>query len=419
MSNDDNDEEREFYVTTYCNFAHSLADGEAMGEEGDEEWHECDWLSPTKLRIERDFGANAVEGSMTEFYPGEMEALENDDEAALERLYQIHAPGPKCWYCDGTGSITVVEGLDDSHGNLNQEPCPVCDGEPAKNGFMMPYVPFGGTWFLARWHEHNEGHHVLLARSHRQLRGLVAALLAKEPWAEIKECWVVELVAPSRRLQRAYAKSTAEAIEASFWMWIAGHCHDLHDKGEALPSPLAMCTEYKAKDPEDTETKDWDSRHSYCANCNHGVRVEGRDATAWYRERRDAYLKVVGAEQEEQRRRYKPRTARVPSKARVAGDDEKLWYVSECFGHHSDGTRFEEFDPAEEGHVGHAARNPPLLWFRKINAVSLGEFEAMAAEVQAKIEAARAKARKVDEERDEREARHRLKRFLAVTGGAR
>lgn len=91
MSND-NDEEHEFYVTTYCNFAHRLSDGQALGEEGDDEWHECDALSPTKLRIERDFGANAVEGSMTEFYPGEMEALENDETETLERIYWRHAP---------------------------------------------------------------------------------------------------------------------------------------------------------------------------------------------------------------------------------------------------------------------------------------------------------------------------------------
>jgi hypothetical protein len=414
VSNDDNAEEREFYVTTYCNFAHSLADGEAMGEEGDEEWHECDWLSPTKLRIERDFGANAVEGSMREFYPGEMDALENDDEAALERIYQRHAPGPKCWYCDGTGAVTVVEGIDASHGNLNQEPCPVCDGEPAKHGFMMPYVPFEGVWYLARWYEHNEGHHVLLARSHRQLREMVAALVAKEPWAEVKEVWVVELLAPSRKLQRAYAASTGAAIETYFWQWVAGHCHDLHDKGKDLPRPLVMCTEYKGRDPDDAH--EWDTRHSYCANCVNGVRVDGRDATEWYRERRNDFLKVVGAEQEEQRRRYPPRTVRVPSRARVAGDDEKLWYVSECFGHHSDGTRFEEFDPSEASHVEHAANHAPLLWFRKLNPVSTGEFDQMFRARQQAIRDEREAERKVQEAADEREARHRLKRFLAVVG---
>jgi len=89
---DDNDDEREFYVTTYCNRAHSLADGRALGEEGDDEWHECDELSPTKLRIEREFGPSAVKGSMTAFYLGERKALDNGDRDALEGLFWEHAP---------------------------------------------------------------------------------------------------------------------------------------------------------------------------------------------------------------------------------------------------------------------------------------------------------------------------------------
>jgi hypothetical protein len=77
-----------FYIPEYCNHPHSLEDGEAM-------WHACTRLSPTKLRIKHNFGENAVKEPLTEFYPGEMEALKNNDKNALEQIYWQHAPALK------------------------------------------------------------------------------------------------------------------------------------------------------------------------------------------------------------------------------------------------------------------------------------------------------------------------------------
>jgi hypothetical protein len=90
--------EHPFYVTSFCNYAHSLIDGKAIGHPPS---HECYQLSPTKLRLEREFGANAVNGSVREFYPGEKAALKKKDKAALERLFWREAP-----------SMTLDEAID-------------------------------------------------------------------------------------------------------------------------------------------------------------------------------------------------------------------------------------------------------------------------------------------------------------------
>lgn len=48
-------EEPDFYVSTYCNFAHRMDDGEAVSKN-----HQGCWIHPMILRVERDYGVDAT-----------------------------------------------------------------------------------------------------------------------------------------------------------------------------------------------------------------------------------------------------------------------------------------------------------------------------------------------------------------------
>lgn len=68
------------YATTFCNFGHDMVTGEPIN-------HECDILSSVQLHIEHAYGANAVEGSMTDFEDEELEAMEYEDTFTLAELF--------------------------------------------------------------------------------------------------------------------------------------------------------------------------------------------------------------------------------------------------------------------------------------------------------------------------------------------
>jgi hypothetical protein len=394
----------EYYVTTFCNFAHRLSDGRPIGPpegpNGKRSRHDCSQLSPTKLRLERDFGANAVEGSMTEFFPGEAEALAEDDDAALDSLYWQHAPVPKCWLCKGRGYIEAPDEFSAVH--TEQLNCPVCDRNPLRAGALLPVLPLTGYAYLVQWFDHDAGNNVLIARTLAQMRKMVQIVADRHPCAEVLGGDWVQFVRPPDAIQALYADVQQERTEYSFWRWIELRLSVLQEQGKALPEPLGLCHGYKRKRGVRTGARDDD--HSYCSNCTYGVTVRGHDPKEWYAKRQGVYyagiarkILPVGLTMAHPQRC----TAMSPS----ASKRERLYYVSASGDQNAPRTRIHPVPTTEaEQRKILGFSNQPALWFER-----LGDYPDT--EASKKILAA-ARAKCQDEADVRAEARLRRERAL-------
>lgn len=382
----------EYYVTSFCNFTHRMRDGRPVGPpegpNGKRTRHDCPQLSPTKLRLERDFGANAVSGCMTEFLPGEAEALAENDEDALDSLYWQRAPIPKCWLCEGRGYIEAPDEFSSVH--TEQLNCPVCDRNPLRAGALLPALPLTGYAYLVQWFAHETGNNILIARTLAQMRKMVISVAERHPWAVYLGGDFVEIVSPPTEYQQLYAEKQRERTEYFFWRWVESHLQVLREQGKEMPKPLGLCKTYRKQRAAKSWTDDFD--HARCVNCTYGVTLNGVDPKAWYAERQNPYYAALARKTiSGGPTMWGP--LRSEARAQPALNLNRLYYIHPFGGQ---GVPLTRFRPAPKSGPEQKEilrdSNTPVLWFERLgdypdNEASKKIFAEARAEAEAEVSA--------------------------------
>lgn len=289
---------------------------------------------------------------------------------------------PACWRCEGAGYVTVAYGVDASHGNLAQEVCPVCEGEPYARGFLSVRYPESGHKMIVLWRTDHTGHQAIFVDSYTELVEEITRLVHNEPFAEILEGWYVEMVSPPKLAQQIYAQQRREFAQQRFWDWI-GDMLALLPAEDRAALPIKQCTNYHSNDPDDVS---WDEAHRYCTNCKCGVVFDHAvDQDAFYRARRDLYLADCTAVMHEVNKSLPlPLRPFGPSTAPPALDHEEVSVLFNLLVPR-DCARIRDLETNDETELRSVCIDPPSAWFRKDGPVDLEPFLKMFADRQAAI----------------------------------
>ncbi len=239
--------------------------------------------------------------------------------------------------------------------------------------------PFGGEHFLLRWHTHNEGNHLIIAKTKRLAEKAFEIVFREEDIGlDIKEYLRVEIVAPDAEMVLRYAKEQYQFREKEFWSNVGYTARRFVDDGESLPETIVACTSYchKHEDEEDEIKEEDDSQHYSCKNCVRGFSVVGISTEGFFWNNREKpYVES---------RRY-------VSLAKPLDPQRKLFV---CYKSH--GVDFHEYD--SERFI-----TPPLFLYHEIETLDAKPFVDRIAELkrQAKEQRAREDAlRKLKREMD-------------------
>lgn len=191
---------------------------------------------------------------------------------------------------------------------------------------LKVYYPYGGEHFILRWHSHNEGHNLILARSKASAERTFQSVLRKYSDTKAKEFLKINIVAPTDEIRQEYAKNKFDNEVRVFWGTYVWMARDYKEKFGSVPAKLKECQAYSS-DQEGTEEKD-DEAHYYCLNCFEGFFPVSGTLESIYLANRDAHLAKYPD-------RFDKRL--VECQASPADTNKRLYTIGGDFGHHQEG----------------------------------------------------------------------------------
>lgn len=264
---------------------------------------------------------------------------------------------------------------------------------------LQVYYPHGGLHLLLYWFTSHDRGHVIVARTESALRAAFAIVCKEEPYAEVRGCWRVDIVAPSRAMQADYATWRHEQRVREFQVHIGSRAKTYVERRGVLPRGLTRCKNYTPTlDLSEEEDREYAAEsaatHRYCANCYEGIVPVGMTWEACYERKRVQYERLCTREYglrywySHTRSNSTPRV--LESRAPVADDADVLGVVLASHGAHAAGTFVEPCRVTDEGRA--AWVEDALFYFRNpevLDATSYREAMAVAEAVaRAEVEAA-------------------------------
>lgn len=215
---------------------------------------------------------------------------------------------------------------------------------------MKPFEvwnPFSGRWFILHWWTDADRGHLAFASTEDSLLNMADSVFKKEPHAECKGIFEIEIVGPSDRMNQIAAKYDLEEEIQTFTFEVFAQLSEAKEAGKTLPSMFLPCSKYE---PEEGVTEDdWAiQRHYECKNCLDGISLVGMTRADLH-----ARFHADWKETKEYKSRHpklareRPLPQRAPSTAPKASDDEPLRFAHADFGHHAGGVELHEVDLAE------------------------------------------------------------------------
>lgn len=191
---------------------------------------------------------------------------------------------------------------------------------------LKVYYPYGGEHFILRWHSHNEGHNLIIARSQASAEKLFQSALQEHNDATAKEFLKINIVAPTDEIRQEYAATKLEHEIGCFWGGYVWKTRDYKEQYGTIPAKLKECQSY-SPDQEGAEEKS-DEQHYYCLNCFEGFSPVSGTLESVYLANRDAFLT-----------RYPVHVDKklVECRAEPADPNKRIHTVSPDFGHHQEG----------------------------------------------------------------------------------
>jgi len=277
--------------------------------------------------------------------------------------------------------------------------------------------PFGGRWRMCRWHTENDGHHLILARTHAAILTAFKAVLEKQRFAEVRGYFDIEVLAPSAAMLAMDNAIRVETARREFWSYLTWESTSYFDDLGVYPPGVTACAAFEAADDyKDEIAFDYvpDPKHYGCKHCKDGVVIVAPDREAFYQARRamfeasDHWLRCAHDE-------GKPAVA---SRATPAADGQALSVAIANFGHHAKGAHLTEFEMPESGAVYLPTGFSDVLFFYSpIGTLAADDMEAMARASEEAIRSEdKVEAERYQRERGESEIATRLELMAILKG---
>lgn len=230
--------------------------------------------------------------------------------------------------------------------------------------------PHGGEHKLLMWYEHNEGNHILVAKTEKALLETWVGVYAKEDGGlEPKEFWDVTIVDPPASIIKDIAMENYRRSVDWFKWYIYNHvASEVRDQGKPLRPGFWKCTDYKCRGYEEGD-EDWDDRpteeddpnHGSCANCR-----EGLNSSYPFETNHDLLIDWWMTESPE--RHYSLQKVDAPHEKPVfsEGREGALHVVSMDSGHHRPGVGIKESNSYYNDEGQPHFPKEILFWFQGI-----------------------------------------------------
>jgi len=278
------------------------------------------------------------------------------------------------------------------------------------NDAIKVYYPFGGKRLLLQWYTYDDRGHVVLSETKSGLHAVAERVFDENPNAEIKAMCEINVVGPSKLLNKLAAKASAAERVSVFYEEINCYLIEAVKDEVALPSPFALCTKYEPS--EDVVSDDWATESHYnCKNCKSRIKLIGTTPDALYEKFHETWRVLHPAPVH-----IDPK--RVTSRAAPAKDDASLWYAYANFGHHAKGVELFEvkLEDAECYRPGYFS-NDLMFFFERIRDLDAKPLQALLNKKKKAAKKQQAEREKARGREYEQERRDRINKVLSLFTG--
>lgn len=195
---------------------------------------------------------------------------------------------------------------------------------------LKVYYPYGGKHFILRWHSHNEGNHLIIAKSKDAAEHTFSLVLKEHSDVTVKDFLQINIVAPTDEQCKLHEARCIEMYVSLFWQHYSFIANEYRDTNGKLPSSLKECLNYSSKYEE---YDDYDKeRHNFCINCCNKIMPTSGTMKEIYLANREQFLQNNSTNYN-----HKTKQSIAPK-----ADQSKIEVVKGSFGHHSIGVDFAE-----------------------------------------------------------------------------
>lgn len=206
----------------------------------------------------------------------------------------------------------------------------------------IPHFNSTGKHSLCIWYEHNEGHHIIIAKDEAQVLSSLRPILRKEPDLSLKQYWDVEIVLPPEVIIKRFAENSYAKELIAFRGWVMYLAKSYQKVYKALPDGFNECLEFKrsAEEEEYYRADDRDGNelsnkyHIGCVNCDAHKITTTLNMLELYNTHKQLYRQEGSAPYTRKKRVSFDGLAYDPAKS--------LYAVVLNGGHHSPGVCIEE-----------------------------------------------------------------------------
>lgn len=211
---------------------------------------------------------------------------------------------------------------------------------------LKVFFPESGTIFVCRWWTYSRQHSVILARSEDTIKRMLASVYAKCSDANVDQIFEVELVAPSALMcQKASEYMRLKHVQ-EFLDEVTIELHSMLKHNLSIPHHFTPCDKWEPSYLEEGEVQEkvdeyeleW---HPDCHYCSHGFKLTNLSPEQFYDCYHVQWSKVFARNIVN---KSSERYVACYSKARIAGDDEKIGAATSNLGPHTGGVCLEELE---------------------------------------------------------------------------
>lgn len=258
------------------------------------------------------------------------------------------------------------------------------------------YNPSAGRWFILHWWTDHDRGHVSFAKTVDELKEVARRVFTKEPEAQNRGLYEIEMVGPPPRVEELAAKHDRTEKVDQFYYEVAARMSELIEHKRKLPAPFEQCLKFEPENSENGRDGWAGERHYDCKNCSMRLKMNVtreefyvQYADRWY----DLHPPFKSKPSPKMPKR-------VPSLAAPARDDEEIWFAYGNFGHHAGGIELEKVDLKDgEDYRKHCCGDQALFFYRLIGRVAKANLPAAIeiSKIISDVKAADKKATKEDQ----------------------
>jgi len=160
---------------------------------------------------------------------------------------------------------------------------------------LIPHYRATGPHVLCVWHGHNEGNHIVIARSLPALLGTLPRVFAHHDVQEVREYHEVDIVLPPPEVNHCYAVLKAVREREDFEFWVKDLAHRYWRVTKVVPPGFRPCPGFASNGQEGSEDPYFQKHHIGCANCDALLLVADVDFESLHQKRKNLFREMHSA----------------------------------------------------------------------------------------------------------------------------